>query len=165
MVHMLLIRLVFLLAYLHTFLLMRSSCLCLHNNPIKLRVHNDKHWRESNTTCLTFLTTKETLLQTKGVLRTYKKNNYDASIWLSLTKKRLYELLMRPDCLFSDHNILKIWLKAWAFCWKQILFGARYHLWSPVPGIATHMEKTGISPVIDWTPCYKTRMKRHLRDV
>ncbi|HEX4603959.1 MAG TPA: hypothetical protein VH724_08215, partial [Candidatus Angelobacter sp.] len=44
----------------------------------------------------------------------------------------------------------KIIAKAWFFGWPQIFFGKRRKLWSPVPGVATHMDFHALSPTIDW---------------
>ena len=71
-------------------------------------------------------------------------------MWLSLTK----EGVLRPIDLFrwllKDPWLAKILLKAWWFGWPRILFGKRYRLWAPVPGIATHLDVRAMSPTIDW---------------
>jgi len=41
-------------------------------------------------------------------------------------------------------------VKAWFFCWPQILFGKTAKLWVPVPGIATHWCAGLFSPGFDW---------------
>jgi hypothetical protein len=44
----------------------------------------------------------------------------------------------------------KIIAKAWFYCWRQIVFGPRVKLWVPIPGIATHLDSSSLSPGIDW---------------
>ena len=49
-----------------------------------------------------------------------------------------------------DRFLAKVVLRAWLFGWVQILFGKRYRLWNPVPGIATHLDASALAPTIDW---------------
>jgi hypothetical protein len=122
----------------------------LHRRPTWLRVFQDRHWRTAASTCLTFLTTRSTLQKTQRIFRSYASRNFDCSLWLSLTK----ENVLRPVDLLrwtvSQPHLAKIMAKAWFFGWSQILFGKRRKLWSPVPGIATHMDFHALSPSIDW---------------
>jgi hypothetical protein len=49
-----------------------------------------------------------------------------------------------------QRHLVKVIAKTWLFGWSQILFGKRRKLWTPVPGIATHMDFNALSPTIDW---------------
>jgi hypothetical protein len=122
----------------------------LHRRPTWLRVFQDRHWRTAASTCLTFLTTRSTLEETQSIFRSYARRNFDCSLWLSLTK----ENVLRPVDLLRwtvrQPHLTKVIAKAWLFGWSQILFGKRRKLWSPVPGIATHMDFHAMSPTIDW---------------
>ncbi|HET9182725.1 MAG TPA: glycosyltransferase family 2 protein [Candidatus Angelobacter sp.] len=122
----------------------------LHRKPKWLRVHAGHHWRTAASTCLTFLTSKETLQQTAGIFRTYARKNFDCSIWLSLTKQSVLRPLDFCRWVLREPLFAKITLRAWWFGWAQILFGKRHKLWVPVPGIATHLNAEALSPSIDW---------------
>jgi hypothetical protein len=39
---------------------------------------------------------------------------------------------------------------AWLFCWRQVIFGKRWKVWVPIPGIATHMESNYLAPTFSW---------------
>ena len=122
----------------------------LHRKTTWLRVFQNRHWRTAASTCLTFLTRRSTLQETQQIFRSYCRRNYDSSLWLSLTK----ESVMRPlDMLrwtVRQPFLTKVVAKAWLYGASQILFGKRRKLWSPVPGIATHLDFHAMSPAIDW---------------
>jgi hypothetical protein len=122
----------------------------LHNNKPKVIINNELHWRTAATTCLTFLTTKDNLKKTYKIFKTFKHRNYDASIWLSLTKRKLFNPLFIIKSLISDWVMFKILGKAWLFSTKQILFGKKYKIYSPIPSIATHMDERYLAPTINW---------------
>lgn len=124
--------------------------LALHKHRNHIRVFENRHWRTANSTCLTFLTTKSTLRRSEAVFRTYTRNNFDASVWLSLTKHELFNIFRAFKYLFKDRLLFKILVKAWFYGWKQILFGKRWSLWAPIPTIATAVEETGLAPTYDW---------------
>lgn len=137
--------------------------LALADYPVRLHVSVAKHWRVSGTTCMTFLTTRENLARTKHVFATYARRNYDSSIWLSLTKHCVWNpLLLVKFAATRKTQMLKVIVKAWVFCWRQILFGRRWSLWTPVPSIATHVEGDFLAPGVDWlsvaTTCLKTEI-------
>lgn len=122
----------------------------LHRKPKWLRVFGDHHWRTAVSTCHTFLTKREILRQTAKVFANYGMRNCDCSQWMCLTKLNL----MRPlDCcrwFFNEPFFARLVVKSWLFGWQQILFGKKYRLWVPVPGMATHMNAGTLSPSIDW---------------
>lgn len=126
----------------------------LHRHPVQLRVSDTSHWRTCSSTCLTFLTTKRVLEKTRKVFESYFKGNHDVSIFLSLTKRQLWNpILLLWICgqlTKKDPQWLKYYVKSWTYGWKQILFGRVYKLWSPIPSIATHLQFDTTSPTIDW---------------
>jgi hypothetical protein len=122
----------------------------LHRQPKWLRIHNDRHWRTASSTCLTFLTMRETLRKTQRVFRHYKRRSFDCSLWLSLTKQRVFNPLFFARHIFRESRFCKIVLKSWLYCWQQILFGKSWTLWVPIPGIATHVDCGALSPSVDW---------------
>jgi len=122
----------------------------LHHHRKWLRVFADRHWRTAASTCLTFLTTQRTLRETQGIFRSYSRSNFDASLWLSLTKHSLFNPLLFLHYATKHSWLGKIVVKAWLYNWSQILLGRRRKLWVPVPAIATHMNVQALSPAIDW---------------
>lgn len=121
----------------------------LHNYSSKITVAGNIHWRIVATTCMTFMTSKKYLAEVSKIFYTYTRKNYDSSLWAALTKK----IILNPRHIFSDSDIgeaVRIYTKAWLYCWRQILFGRKYILWSPMPTLATHLEVTGLAPGIDW---------------
>lgn len=119
-----------------------------HNYKSKIKFSSKRHWRNVATTCLTFLTTKETLKRTQNIFKTYSKGNYDTSIWTSLTKYNIFN----PFKLFKYSEkpyFLGVFFKSWRYSLIQHLFGKRWTLWTPIPAIATHMEIEDISPTFN----------------
>jgi hypothetical protein len=122
----------------------------LHNYPAHIRVSEDHHWRTHATTCLTFLTRRQLLLETERVFRTYSRGNRDVCLWLSLTKMWVFRPLRFLHWWFSDRQFANMVGKSWFYGAKQILFGRRYSLWGPLPGIATHMDAQSLGPAVQW---------------
>ena len=112
-----------------------------------IRPFGDRYWRSASSTCLTFMTSKDILKDTESALRTYSSGNDDCALWLAMTQKAgLANLRVH----WSDVARRKIWVKAWMWGFKRILLGRSYQLWTPMPTLATHMESTCLSPLIDW---------------
>lgn len=112
-----------------------------------VRPFRDTYWRTASSTCLTFLTSKQNLVRTQGVFRTYSRGNMDCPIWLSLTQKME---LCNPRVHWSDTFRVKTWLKTLRWGYRALFFGRRYRLWTPMPALGTHMESTCLSPNVDW---------------
>jgi hypothetical protein len=124
--------------------------LALHRTPKWIKTCAGRHWRTASSTCLTFLTRKETLSRYRAVFQSYVRGNFDSSLWLSLTKQRVCNPFFLIRSLLGGSFEWKIIVKAWLYCWRQILFGKRVRLWVPVPGIATHLDAHSLSPGVDW---------------
>jgi hypothetical protein len=137
----------------------------LHRKPKWLKVYAGKHWRTAFSTCLTFLTRKETLWKTQAAFGRYKRRSLDCSIWLSLTKARVFNPLFFGRHLVGETSFSKTVLKSWLYCWRQILFGSRWQLWVPVPGIATHLDAKALSPNVDWVALIEKAQKQLVEDV
>jgi len=112
-----------------------------------VRPYGERYWRTASSTCLTFLTSREDLLRTAAMFRTYSSRNGDCALWLALTQKLT---LLNPYIHWHDVGRVKIWAKTWIWGFWRILFGKRYRLWAPLPALATHMESTCLAPLIDW---------------
>ena len=127
----------------------------LLHKPSWIRSFQDRHWRSSATTCLTFLTSRATLRKTRWMFHTYVLGNWDWSVWLSLTKMNVFKPVDFWRWLARDRFPIKILIKTWFFGGAQILFGKRYRLWSPMPAIATHLDVNGLSAGTDWISLMK----------
>lgn len=124
--------------------------MALHQSRKRVKAYGAKHWRTAASTCLTFLTRRETLRQTEQVFRGYKRRSFDCSMWLSLTKSRVFDVPFIFTHLFREPLSCKIILKAWLYFGRQILFGQRWILWVPLPAVATHLDIRALSPAVDW---------------
>ncbi|CQR74819.1 hypothetical protein SOV_08410 [Sporomusa ovata DSM 2662] len=128
--------------------------LSLHDHQRTVKAFGSRHWMTAASTCLTFLTTKATLLDSCAIFNTYVQGNSDAALWLSLTKCKMFDL---ATCLkyFSKDWIAYHYRLAWHWCWWQLLFGRTYKLWVPIPTSAIHMENQFLSPTINWNEYLK----------
>ncbi len=137
----------------------------LHREPKWLRAYGGRHWRTASSTCLTFLTKKKTLQKTQAVFRSYKRRSLDCSIWLSLTKRRLFNPFFVARQLIENRFICKIILKSWLYCWRQILFGRIWKLWVPIPAVATHLDVNALSPTVEWQRLIELAESERLKEV
>jgi len=121
----------------------------IHNHKRKVKYINDHFWMEANSTCLTFITKKSTLIKTQKIFLTYINGNNDCSIWLTLTKKHV----LNPNSWFRFFNnkecigIIKVAVKKSLFYY---LTSPKYSLWVSYPAIGTHLEQHTESPGYDW---------------
>jgi hypothetical protein len=122
----------------------------LHDYRSKIEIHGTRHWRNVSSTCMTFLTHKKALAKTKRIFLSYARRNDDLSLWMSLTKIKIFDPFVYLKYMFRGDRIFKALLKAWYFGWWQILFGRKYKLWSPMPTVGTHMEGISLSPGFNW---------------
>jgi hypothetical protein len=132
----------------------------IHRHPKWLSVYRECHWRTAASTCLTFLTRKQTLLRNKKTFHTYCEGNYDCSLWLALTKCSIFSPFQFGRFMLQRSLFARVIVKAWLYGWSQILFGKRMRLWVPVPGIATHLDKEALSPCVDWCVLMNREMDR-----
>jgi len=107
-----------------------------------IKIFWNYHFRSNSSTCLTFLTTKQTLKKTKNTFMSYCKWNYDYCLWISLTKYNIFNF-------FNKMNFLLL-LRAYFYWFISIFFKKRYNLYTPMPSLATHLESTWIAPCVDW---------------
>ncbi|MCX7736112.1 MAG: glycosyltransferase family 2 protein [Candidatus Kapabacteria bacterium] len=132
----------------------------LHNYHYQIKRFGNIEWRTAGSTCMTFLTKKAVLEKTQRLFRTYTKNNYDASIWLALTRKKITSIKF----LFGDapKNPLyrRILLKLLFFSPQRLFFGNDWKLWTPLPSLATHMDKEHLAPAIDWYKLFQNTKEK-----
>ena len=102
--------------------------------------------------------------KTAAVFRSYERRNFDSSLWLSLTKRRIFNPFFGLDVI-QDRFLVKVILKSWLYCWRQILFGRRWKLWVPIPAVATHLNAQSLSPNIDWRALMEQAKKQTFEDI
>lgn len=120
-----------------------------HDFPKWVQVYGGLHWRNAASTCLTFLTTRTSLRQYKKIFRSYERRNYDTSLWISLTKYRVFNLLNMVRYASKDDLFGRILVKAWLHSPWQNVFGLRAKLWVPMPSFALHLDRHHIAPGFD----------------
>lgn len=109
-----------------------------------------RKWGIMSSTTMTFMTTKKTLRETKHIFDTYTIRNYDASLWLSLTKLNAFNFGLMIMFMFTNIPFFKIYVKLVYFTLSQVLFGKKRILVQAVPALATHMEDAFLSHNINW---------------
>lgn len=125
--------------------------LSVHQHSKQTQTFEEREWRTVASTCLTFLTSKSVLRQTSGVFGTYRMaRNTDFGLWFSLTKMRIRDPRTLGRALIGQPFWLLVVAISWFYNWRQVLFGARWALWAPVPTVATHMDSRFLPPGIDW---------------
>ena len=82
----------------------------------------------------------------------------DLAMWMALTKKRVFNPVKFARWSVSHRYWAASIFLAWFYCWRQILFGRRYSLWTPSPSISTHMVAGLEAPGIDWQKEFQRRM-------
>ncbi len=127
-------------------------CLDFHRGPKWVQIFEGTHWRSAASTCLTFLTTKKTLQRYTRIFRSYERDNYDTSLWMSVTKHRLFHIFSPVIYNAEDKFFnLRALMKAWIYGFRQNLFGARARLWVPMPSLALHLDRHHPAPGFDMT--------------
>jgi len=127
----------------------------LHRERKWISVFEGHHWRTASSTCLTVLTRKRTLAAYERVFRSYTRGNGDCALWLSVTKRRVFDPITALRCIAGDERYWREPVKAWMYCWPQILFGLTAKLWVPIPAMATHLCAGLLSPGRDWLASMK----------
>lgn len=122
----------------------------LESRETSLVVDGIRHWRQSGTTCLTFMARVDSLMAGRAAFETYVQGNIDGTMWLGLTKDRIFSF---PTLLvnFIRHYILKnssfgrvIPLAAWRWHGLKLLSRRKYQLWTPVPTLAVHLSRMSL---------------------
>mgnify|MGYP003694170275 CR=1 FL=1 len=124
----------------------------LHRGTTSLAMCEGHYWSSAASACLTFLTTQATLQKTQHIFRTYAQGNHDSVV---VAQPEQTSSFQRFEILAlcgqqRDRPQASIMARAWLHGWRQILFGRRWSLWMPIPGIATHLDAGAIPTSIDW---------------
>ncbi|MFH1051456.1 MAG: glycosyltransferase family 2 protein [bacterium] len=128
-------------------------------NSVKI-ISDEISWKTAASTTMTFLTTKTILMESEKTFRSYLKNNYDASIWLSLTKHKVKNPCNLFKYMISDSLWSKILLKSWLYSNKQILVGKKKNLYVPVQSLSTHMDTKCLSPSVNWNEKFNSLIEK-----
>lgn len=127
----------------------------LHNFKTEERVRGEIKWKIRGSTTMTFMTTKEKLIETRAVFETYVKKNDDASLWFSLSKKRMLNPIKFIYYIFKYFPGVKFMIKSWIHTPMQLLFGKKYKLWVPSRSLALHLDNQTMAPGINWDEEFK----------
>jgi hypothetical protein len=135
----------------------------LHNLAGEKRVFSEMNWSSCISTTHTFLAKRAALIETQrlflGFFRSFQnKVSPDLAMWMALTKKRVFNPVKFLRWSVSNPYWAASIFLAWFYCWRQILFGRRYLLWTPSPSIATHMVAGLEAPGIDWQKEFQRQM-------
>jgi hypothetical protein len=84
--------------YLHT----DSYTHPIHQHRKETIEFSNHKWMSESSTCLTFMTSKNVLNSSKGILMTYSKGNNDCAMWLVMTKTFIYNPLKYIQFYFSN---------------------------------------------------------------
>ena len=135
----------------------------MENLSRETRVFGGKDWNSCVSTTHTFLAKRAALIECQDLFhRLFRalrgRGVPDLAMWMALTKKRVFNPIkfiywLVPHRFWAGSMVL-----AWYYCWRQILFGRRYTLWSPHPAIATHMVAGLEAPGIDWQKEFQRQM-------
>lgn len=129
-----------------------------HKHKKEIINYNGYSWRTENTTCMTFLTKKEILRKNKKIFLTYAKNNYDASLWLAITKIKAMNPIYYMKYSLQDLSWLKTYAKLWLHT-PYFIINPKFKLFTPVPSLSTHLESKFLSPNIDWENKFDEQIK------
>jgi len=122
----------------------------IHEAYSKPRPAKDRVWRPAGSSCLTFMTGRETLRQTAPLFRSYCRGNTDLALWLSVTR---HPTLFPPGALRvarRQPGLLRFLAQSWWFHPGQNARGKRWTLAAPVPTMAAHMERHYLPPGLAW---------------
>jgi len=127
----------------------------LHKLSTETREFGGRKWRSSVSTTHTFLAKRAALIESQKLFQKLHQKFHghvspDLAMWMALTKKRVFNPVK-----FAKWSVTKrYWagsiFLAWYHCWRQILFGRKFTLWTPYPSIATHMVAGLEAPDVDW---------------
>jgi hypothetical protein len=127
----------------------------LHKISSEVREFAGKKWRTCVSTTDTWMTRRSTLIELEKFLTRItgdfpKGHSPDLAMWMALTKKRVFNPFKFTQWSLTKRFWAASIFLAWYYCWRQILFGRRYTLWTPMPSISTHMVAGLEAPGIDW---------------
>ena len=135
----------------------------LHQCIDEVRTVGGKHWRSSVSTTHSFLARRAAMIECRPLFDKLfhafpGRPSPDLAMWMALTKKRVFNPVKFFVWLAGHRYWSASMALSWFYCWRQILFGRRFTLWTPTPSIATHMDGKLEAPGIDWRKAYQAGM-------
>lgn len=124
---------------------------------VMIRVSTFCHWREVSMTCLTFMMRQRDLARVRSAFDTYSRGNLDCTMWLGLTKDKVFDLpllfkLVFRYCTGMTSGFGKMLpLAAWKWHGMALLTRRKYNMWGPLPTLAVHLSTTSLPLKAD---CY-----------
>ncbi len=113
------------------------------------------HWRTANTSCCTFMTTRNIFEETEKLLHKYVTSQGDGVMWLGITKRKLYNpldlvwrMLIFALRINTSYDVV-LPLCTWKHLNYRLLITRRYLLWQPIPSLASHMAKNSLPTNVD----------------
>ena len=103
--------------------------------------------------CLTFMTTKEKLLENKRYFLIFSNwFGSDTVVWGCITFGFKYFKFLKTFLNFKKINTenFKVFGSMCFFAWHRFIFNRKYKLFMPIQTLATHMENDYLAPCIDW---------------
>jgi len=121
-------------------------------------------WRTVPSTTCSFIARTSSLCECAHAFRSYGKRflfNYgtDGTMWLAITKHRIFNPLRAARWLWSAKYVAWSWLTAWILCGTDILFKRRRKLWCPIPSLALHLVHSYPPPGVDWNRLLETAIE------
>lgn len=107
----------------------------IHNYHKQKIFYKNLQWAKVASTTLTFIANKKSFKKNMSIFETFKYNNYDSSIWLSITKLRPKIKLLD----FFQKKILKIFTKLFLF--QYFSNKNSFNLYVPCKSFSTHIDQ------------------------
>jgi len=136
----------------------------LHQCIDETRSVDGKTWRSSVSTTHCFIAKRTAMIECRPLFDKLfhafpGRPSPDLAMWMALTKKRVFNAWK----FFAWLPAHKYWTASiflsWFYCWRQILFGRRFTVWTPNPSISTHMDGKLLAPGIDWAKEFQAGSK------
>jgi hypothetical protein len=122
----------------------------VHRHSREVLNHRGRTWRTVASTCLTFMCSRKTLKDSRGLLQSFCRGNSDLGLWLALTKTGMRNPLALGRAAIDGRFVIGSYGLAWWHGWRHQLFGRPARLWAPRPSLCTHMEKRTVAPGVNW---------------
>ena len=121
--------------------------------PCEIRVSGFCHWRETPSSCLTFMGKTKAMAESKSIMDSFRHSSEEATLWLGLTKHGVFgfgdmikaafrHFILRRDCGFGELMALCTWKRQGI----KLLTKPRRKLFSPIPSLAVHLASNSLPP-------------------